>query len=493
MTTLVLQPPEATQVDAVMLSTGTHSYISTEIQVGIHYGGRRRALFAWDLTSLPDSALISAATMTLKSLGADSITVDTDVAVYLVTETGMTEAATWTNYDGSSAWASAGGYTTTGGVVTTVSPDGDLVVSGDALVSLIDNAIASSSGILRILIGTTEELTGTPTGSKRIKYHSSNASASANHPKLSIEYISVTSWTGGASDGNANTAGNWSTGLPDATSRVVVNSTADAITTPGGGLRCDRLYFGPKFQGSFGTSATPATVQANYVYVESTSSTVHLAHSKWTESSELSIINTPRSTDRVGFDGDFGTLHVIGTGRSVPVDSNETLTVYTGAVRTSQVDLDAGSTNVVYCGERSTVNNYGTCTVAEVHNGGKLLLSDDNRVGTLHATGTSVVDFRSVGITTGGVVGRDATLDMRKSDKTKATLAGLEIHHGGKAFCYNGIEAVDMTSNSVVLFGGRVWFDEGIAVNRFGRCTLIGGFSGYGSRNSKHKPNVIGS
>ena len=460
-TTATFQPGESTSIDTTLASTGFYTVSTSYLDVGFESPTKLRSVMVWDLTSLPDTAFVTSATLTLYN-STDSLGGDTDVYLYRITEDGVDEAATWDDYAFRESWATAGGdYTTTDGVTATVVAGGNLVGTGANLESLIHDALTNQGGYLRLIVISSTE--GTSSGSERMRFHSATAATGSDRPQLIISYVDVTSWTGAAGDFDATNGSNWSRGTPNPTTRAIINETSDDITTPGGGLRCKSLYIGPKFTGKLGTTASSAVVQADYVYIDSVACQVHVNHSKWTASSELVLINTPRSESMTTVDGDFGTLHLIGTGRRMPMTSSETLTIYGGTVRPALVEVTRATD--IHTSVRGDVQATGTVGAVEVHNKGKVRVDGSGTIATLHATTGADIDFRAGGISTAMTLASGAVLDMRDSDQTGTTLTGLEIYSGGLGRMHNGIEAVDFTGSAVTFYGGKAWFDEGVEVN----------------------------
>ena len=262
--TVTLQPTDSTAVDNYLHSSISVPHGNDQLQIGHQLGTLVRTVFEWDLTSITGRAhRVMAATMTLYE-HTDEVSTTQTARCYRVTEDNMTESATWSTYDGSNAWATAGGDFSTNivGTATIASTGGNLVMSDDGFVDLVRDAIDNRHGYLRIIVATQEELDGVTTGTQRMKYHSSNALSSANHPKLEITYEHVVNWTGGAGDGNLGTASNWSTGsVPGAGERVLFATGTDDITL--GSLTCGICCVGPGFGGAIGNPRALVLPQAS--------------------------------------------------------------------------------------------------------------------------------------------------------------------------------------------------------------------------------------
>ena len=195
-TTEDFQPPESVAVDRTITGSGTQSETSTTINIGRHYGNSNRGILVWDLTDIPSSATLNSATFTLKH-ESNNCSGSKTVKVYRLTQT-ATEAVSWTTYDGSNSWSTAGGdYTTTNGLSQSVDCDSDtdFVDSSSDLVALIRDAIDNRSGYLSMIIGTQEEFEGSPSGAQRIKFHSSSGTSIGDRPKITVNFTTNTATT----------------------------------------------------------------------------------------------------------------------------------------------------------------------------------------------------------------------------------------------------------------------------------------------------------
>jgi len=189
--TLVFQPPESSAVDRTITSSGSQSETSDTMNVGSHYDNRNRTVMVWDLSQIPSTSTISAATITLKH-HSDNCSGDKTVQGFRLTQTGVNESCSWTTYDGSTGWTTDGGdYTETNGISQVIDCDtgSDFVDSSADLVALVQDAVDNQSGSLRIIFAAEEEIDGPESGAQRIKFHSSTAASSSNRPKISVTYI----------------------------------------------------------------------------------------------------------------------------------------------------------------------------------------------------------------------------------------------------------------------------------------------------------------
>lgn len=188
MTVLTLQPDETTAVDCYIGNGAAAStaFDSGQLLIGsFFFSGNTtyyRALVRFDLSTLPDGALPSACDLTITWDGGSPVNPSTYTA-YRLTRTDWTEAATWNNYDGSTAWATVGGDYT--------SDDSDAYVYGGSgttltfdLLGMLTAALLEGATTLDIiLIG--PEASGS---SNYVVGLSSAESTASERPKLEITY-----------------------------------------------------------------------------------------------------------------------------------------------------------------------------------------------------------------------------------------------------------------------------------------------------------------
>jgi hypothetical protein len=147
---------------------------------------KRRFLMHFDMTDIPASATITAASLYLRCWFTES---DGPAKIYRVTQTSWVEAqATWNSYATSLTWATAGlgtsDYTTTGQLDFTKPVDvGDFTISG--LAALAQTAYDSVSKQLHLVfVSTDETTTNTDCGFRQSEY-----TADSSHvPKLTVSY-----------------------------------------------------------------------------------------------------------------------------------------------------------------------------------------------------------------------------------------------------------------------------------------------------------------
>lgn len=177
--TLTLQPNETAAVDRTIDSTATPSATAGTLDIGYFSSKgvkQKRAVMVWDFTSVPKGAKVVSASMTLDHYSTN-MTNPQELGMYRITTSGVDENVTWTNYDGSSAWTTAGGdYTTMGATFVTVPAVGsaDVVFNKSNFVRMINRAIRVDGGYMAILLALTTELDGTASGEENFKVRSAS-------------------------------------------------------------------------------------------------------------------------------------------------------------------------------------------------------------------------------------------------------------------------------------------------------------------------------
>lgn len=204
MTTLTLQPAAAAGIDTMLNSIAAsqgYNYGTTiQARVGTSTAAQqRRMLLAFDISSMPAGATITAATLTLNCSSEDGAT-DYDVAVhrallqwYEGTKNGAapdggTDGSTWNNRNenGPVAWGAEGGasgtdYAASATATTTITGTGNHTWDVLADVSAWYAGTATNYGWF--IINTSEATTN----SGKI-FDTSDNSTAGNRPKLVIEY-----------------------------------------------------------------------------------------------------------------------------------------------------------------------------------------------------------------------------------------------------------------------------------------------------------------
>lgn len=152
-----------------------------------------RALFRFDLSTIPAGATINSAVLTLHNTGGGTIQVINPFLVKRVTDVGAvhgstlwTEAgATWNKYDGITAWSVAGGDVTAVGQlsVTLATPTSDLVLD---ITPLILDAISARGNLLQIMVRRTSEIS--PGSADLGLFTASENGTAGNRPTLLVTY-----------------------------------------------------------------------------------------------------------------------------------------------------------------------------------------------------------------------------------------------------------------------------------------------------------------
>jgi len=188
-TEVTIQPSAA---DAYMNKEvpDTNDGTATYLYVRSYSNKNERTILKFDMSSLPDNATVTSATLSLYCLGTASANGRTHYA-YRVTQTAWTEGGvTWNKYNGTNYWATAGGdYATADGVSAAV-PDGNSWVdwTGEGMKNQVQYALNNTGKVAHFLIkdGTENSVT------QQIVYYYSKEYATATlRPKLVVTYTIV--------------------------------------------------------------------------------------------------------------------------------------------------------------------------------------------------------------------------------------------------------------------------------------------------------------
>lgn len=144
-----------------------------------------RFLIAFDLSTIPTYSEIESATITLKMTGAGARPDPTTFYVNRVTQAWTHAGSTWSTYNGTNAWTTAGGdYTATGQVSVSVGAP----VSGGTLTidvaDLVEDAVQNRSGQLNLIVRGPEDVGY----DAFVVVHSGHATTPSNRPKIEVVY-----------------------------------------------------------------------------------------------------------------------------------------------------------------------------------------------------------------------------------------------------------------------------------------------------------------
>ena len=110
-----------------------------------------RSLLRFSLGSIPTSALIISASLTIYNETTTVFTPPKTFTAYRLTQANWTAGVTWSAYDGSTGWGASGGdYSTPSAASSMAASTDNLVLSG--LEQLISDAVANRSGVLDMIV-----------------------------------------------------------------------------------------------------------------------------------------------------------------------------------------------------------------------------------------------------------------------------------------------------------------------------------------------------
>lgn len=147
-----------------------------------------RGLIKWDLSTIPTTAIVTDATLTLTVNDGSAATNGRTLRAFRVLRNWTEGGSTWNTYDGSNNWGTAGCDNTTsdreatdvGSVSVSATPSGTvaLPLTASKVQEMINGTITNYGWLLKV---DTENEDST-------NYHSSQAASSTNKPKLVINY-----------------------------------------------------------------------------------------------------------------------------------------------------------------------------------------------------------------------------------------------------------------------------------------------------------------
>lgn len=166
--------------------------------VGCIGNGQRiaRTVLGWDLSTIPENAMITGASLTLTPNELTGEADGGDIQLWsLVTDEPMDETeVTWNRIRAGLNWDTAGGGDNLDELLGTVAWPGSTserqVFSTEALVAAVQDAVDNSNMLQMLLLApTAEALSGSGQDFARLVWHSDDASALANRPLLTVTYM----------------------------------------------------------------------------------------------------------------------------------------------------------------------------------------------------------------------------------------------------------------------------------------------------------------
>lgn len=228
-TTLTLQPDETDALDTYIYSyTATTNY-GTNAQIGVgegDYGMARymRSLVTFDLSDIPSGSAVSSVSLTL-TVSQDFTDKSEQFCVYRIKRNWTESGATWNTYNGSNAWTSSGGWSSTDVDQTSLGclTLGAAEPSGTALTWTLDATVVEemiTGGSLSnygFMVKADNEF------NDAYMFHSSSSATSGYRPKLVVVYEAATP---------TPTSSPTSTSTPTETMTPTVTSTPTDTLTP---------------------------------------------------------------------------------------------------------------------------------------------------------------------------------------------------------------------------------------------------------------------
>lgn len=194
MATYTSQPDGASGNDTYIISDNPTTNYGTNTSMNIGFdtggGGAGRALIKFDLSSIPATATITSAILTLTPVTDNSSNART-LSVYRCLRAWTEAGATWNKYDGTNNWGTAGAENTTSdrestaiGTLSvsaseTLNVGKDITLDASKMQEFITGALANNGFVLRV---NTESNDG-------YNWASSDHVTAAYRPKLVIEYL----------------------------------------------------------------------------------------------------------------------------------------------------------------------------------------------------------------------------------------------------------------------------------------------------------------
>ena len=154
MPTLTLWPSKDLWIRDDYPTTNQNGYgLTTGMATGPY---KHRTLLHYDLASMPAYAALTAAKIRMNCLSAGLL--DIEGRVHRLTQTAWVEAAaTWNTYDGSNAWATAGGDYAANPNVQWYQPSSGGLFDITGMLTLVQDALANRASQLHVLLKQTDE------------------------------------------------------------------------------------------------------------------------------------------------------------------------------------------------------------------------------------------------------------------------------------------------------------------------------------------------
>jgi hypothetical protein len=323
----------------------------TVLRVGEYSGGNRRhAVIRFDVSSFTNPTDIVSANFTLtEQTSYGSVTrpmilarLDQDFVESTVT---WDESATGVSWTGGAGGASNGQYTEPTYTVNVGNNEGDQTVD---IKDLVVDAITRRSGTLLLILCFAPTDSSSGVGNTLFK----SREAATGLPQIVITVADRVEWTG-AIDGDLDTSGNWSTGLPQSTD-IAIFSSGNAVT--GGILTCERVYITEGFVENIGTpSATGIRfVISNSIYINKSRGMFHLS---LTGGTTVIISNTSEAEDSSKLSGTYESTLINTRSEVYLADNAGDTIIVAGDKRTDVKARCAAACDVIQVGGRYTMED----------------------------------------------------------------------------------------------------------------------------------------
>ncbi len=431
-------------------------------------GNRKRICYTWDMSALPDGAVVTDATLTVKlyaGAGAPA-TFTASAKLHQISNSNFTESATWNSSNGTLSWTTAGGDFTSTGYVPFNYGAADISITGETFVSMANKAIATNAEQLSVILVSDSDAGGVSLSSHEYSlYYSSDDSTSSNRPSLVLQYELINKWKGTAGDGNLGTASNWSAGsVPVAGQRVLFADGGDVITR--GTITCDIVCFGRNFRGKFGESGNPRSITAGMVYSRMTGGELHTSGTI----TDFFISDSPRGAAKTSVAGTVSKLFV-SRSRSEITTTATIAEIVVSTPLGSYAQLNAGtSADGSFVGVGSNDSRLqGSPSSTFVAHGSDVRIdtNDENNCGRTSAVRGSKIDFRGKGITTSspGIVSTGGKFDASEMSRAAVDVSSdLQALYDGDIILANGIGSTTFTSSALSFYGGFIKVDAGSTI-----------------------------